>query len=163
MKLWSLDEACLFDDLTELQKRLDRVPGLHPGAGQHGDQQQGHHVQQESSDIQLLSGLSSEGLSAGVDAEQEGGSLHQGAVGGVAQGHHCYSASSALSAGGTEGILPPLTAVTGYYVEGPTYAIIPLSAGIPVKSHSQFIPNSTGQQCNLEEAVRFEPNPPRAV
>ena len=41
--------------------------------------------------------------------------------------------------------------------------IIPLSAGIPVKSHSQFIPNSTGQQCNLEEAVRFEPNPPRAV
>ena len=41
--------------------------------------------------------------------------------------------------------------------------IIPLSAGIPVKSHSQFIPNYTGQQCNLEEAVRFEPNPPRAV
>ena len=43
------------------------------------------------------------------------------------------------------------------------FSIIPLRAGIRVKFHSQFSPNSTGQQCNLEEAVRFEPNPPRAV
>jgi hypothetical protein len=37
--------------------------------------------------------------------------------------------------------------------------IIPLSTGIAVKFHSQFIPNSTVQQSNLEEAVRFGPNP----
>ena len=41
--------------------------------------------------------------------------------------------------------------------------LIPLRAIIRVKFHSQFIPNSTGQQCNLEKAEQFEPNPPRAV
>ena len=41
--------------------------------------------------------------------------------------------------------------------------IIPLRAVIPVKYHGQFIPNSTGQQCNLDKAEQFDPNPPRAV
>ena len=49
------------------------------------------------------------------------------------------------------------------FFEQRIFLIIPLRAGIRVKFHSQFSPNSTGQQCNLEEAVRFEPNPPRAV
>ena len=130
VKLWSLDEACLFDDLTELQKRVDRVPGLHPGAIQHGDQQHGLHVQQEASDSQLGSDLPCEGGSAGVDAKLEPGSLHQGAVGGDAQGPHCPSA--VMSAGGSEGFISPLTSVTGYYVgpgipryiAGPTYATV---------------------------------------
>ena len=43
------------------------------------------------------------------------------------------------------------------------WGIIPLRAIIRVKLHSQFIPNSTGQQCNLDKAEQFDPNPPRAV
>ena len=61
--------------------------------------------------------------------------------------------------------------------------IIPLRAGIGVKFNSQFIPNFTGQQCNLEKLYSFSqiplggfetvhilnpllvyfPNPPRAI
>ena len=76
------------------------------------------------------------------------------------RGGSIFGLNTPRQGGGGRGVFKPNTPLPS---QGKVVLqLIPLRAGIRVKFHSQFSPNSTGQQCNLE-VVRFEPNPPRAV
>ena len=135
VKLWSMDEACLFDDLSELQRRVDRV-----GAD---DDQVGADVQPVGADVQPV-GADVQPVGADVQPVRTDGhpvdELHGRHGGGQRQGlqgaghaahlhgYQCYSDTSVTQELGIKGFSPPYTVLSGvhgcaadYSTVGPSY------------------------------------------
>ena len=109
VKLWSIDEACLFDDLTELQRRVDNTAV----DGQQVPQQEDH-----ESDVPQ----------GAPEPDNDESTVDSVGTNGV-QGNNCYSGTSASFAVGGYSFCMTLTALAGYYagsaipryIAGPTF------------------------------------------
>ena len=137
VKLWSMDEACLFDDLSELQRRVDRVEADgHPvGADVQPVGADGHPVDE-------LQGHHGGGQRQGLQDAGHAAPLH---------GYQCYSDTSVTQELGIRGFSPPCTVLSGvhgcaadYSTGGPSYTT---SDGIQVDLAAWSI------SCGLEPLV----------